>query len=63
MKISEIERRAFIANPELRLIDIPEQAASTAGEKVSHAELAQAIKLAQQEYRALRAARRGVAGK
>jgi hypothetical protein len=63
MRVSEIERRAFIANPELRLIDIPEQAASNVGGKVSHAELAQAIKLAQQEYRASRNARRGEAPK
>jgi len=58
MRISDTERRAFVANPELRLIDIPEQAALTAGEKVSHAELAEAVKQAQQEYRAQRAARR-----
>jgi hypothetical protein len=64
MKISEIERRAFVANPELRLIDIPKQAAFTAGEEVSHADLTKAIKQAQKEYRAMRATRRrGVAAK
>ena len=58
MKISDIERREFLANPELRLIDIPEQAALLAGGiTVSHEELTAAVKSAQQEYRAQRPSR------
>ncbi len=64
MKISELERREFLANPELRLVDIPEEAVVLArraghdGQKVSHTEMAQAIKAAQKEYRAQRPRRR-----
>ncbi len=53
MKISDIERREFLANPELRLVDIPEQAALLAGGiTLSHDELVAAVKDAQKEYRA-----------
>jgi hypothetical protein len=42
----------------IRLTEIPTQAALVAGGKVSHTELARAIKQARQEYRSLRAVRR-----
>jgi len=59
MKISDIERREFLADPELRLVDIPEQAALLAGGiTLSHDELAAAVKGAQQEYRAKNPRRR-----
>ncbi len=61
MNDSNLARRAFLANPELRLIDIPDQAALGTGERVSHAEMAEAIKDAQREYRAQRVRRRVVA--
>lgn len=61
MNSSNIARRAFLANPELRLIDIPDQAALGTGERVSHAELAQAINDARREYRAQRERHRAAA--
>jgi hypothetical protein len=59
MKITDIERREFLADPELRLVDIPEQAALLAGGiTLSHDELAAAVKDAQKEYRAKNPRRR-----
>ncbi len=61
MKITDIERREFLADPELRLVDIPEQAALLSGViTVSHDELATAVKGAQKEYRAKNPRRRGL---
>lgn len=52
MKITEIERRAFLADPELRLIDIPDQAALTSkGATYSHDEIADAVAESRREYR------------
>lgn len=59
MKITDIERREFLADPELRLVDIPEQAVLLAGgSTLSHDELAAAVKGAQEEYRAKNPRRR-----
>lgn len=45
MKISDIKRREFLADSELRLADVPEQAALLAGGiTLSHSELAAAVK-------------------
>jgi len=61
MNSNSIARRAFLVNPDLRLIDIPDQAALGTGERVSHAEMARAIKDAQRECRAQRVRRRAAA--
>lgn len=59
MKITDIERRDFLADPELRLVDIPEQAVLlSGGSTVSHDELTAAGKGAQEEYRAKNPRRR-----
>lgn len=52
MNNRDLAGRVFLANPDLRLIDIPDRAALGAGERVRHAEMAQAIKDARREYRA-----------
>lgn len=54
MKTSDIARRSFLANPELRLIDIPKLAAQRSGVTVTHGELAEAVKAGRAEYRAQR---------
>lgn len=61
MNSNSIARRAILVNPELRLIDIPDQAALGTVACVSHAEMARAIKDSQREYRAQRVRRRAAA--
>ena len=63
MKITEIERRAFLADPELQLIDIPDQAVLTSGSiTYTHDEIAEAVAEARREYRAQKPRRRAAAG-
>ena len=60
MNNRDLAGRVFPANPDLRLIDIPDRAALGTGERASHAELAQAINDARREYRAQRGRHRAV---